>query len=149
MCAGSTRIDSHSVEQVVSLDGTDEIYNWPVALRESKSATGICPRIKPRLLREYSLRGGFLMVDDFHSSNADDHPGQGINEWENFRARVWTAACSPIQVVKDIPDADAMFHTLYDLGDRFQVPGAQYRETHLTYEKAPPARSRTGARSAT
>src|SRR5271154_1530256 len=24
-----TRIDSRSVEQVVSLDGTDEIYNWP------------------------------------------------------------------------------------------------------------------------
>jgi hypothetical protein len=25
----------------------------------------------------------------------------------------------------DLPDGDAIFHTLYDLDDRFQVPGAQ------------------------
>src|ERR1700682_5257311 len=25
-----TRIDTKSVEQVVTLDGTDEVYNWPV-----------------------------------------------------------------------------------------------------------------------
>ena len=31
-------------------------------------------------LREFLLRGGFLMVDDFHGSNAADHD-QGINEW--------------------------------------------------------------------
>ena len=29
----------------------------------------------------------------------------------------------------DIPNDDPIFHTIYDLDDRFQVPGAQYFET--------------------
>jgi len=35
----------------------------------------------------------------------------------------------------DIPDNDPIFHTLYDLDDRFQVPGEQYVNTGRTYEK--------------
>ena len=38
-----TRIDTRSVEQVVSLDGTDEIYNWPCSM-PSKWATGAARR---------------------------------------------------------------------------------------------------------
>src|ERR1700678_1221722 len=67
-----TRIDTRSVEQVVDLDGTDEIYNWRVA-----SAVGVghwkLPADQAGQLRQYLLRGGFLMVDDFHGSNARDH----------------------------------------------------------------------------
>ena len=29
----------------------------------------------------------------------------------------------PDRPVVDIPEADAIFHTVYDLGDRYQVPG--------------------------
>ena len=28
-----TRIDTRSVEQVVDLDGTDDVYNWPMHVR--------------------------------------------------------------------------------------------------------------------
>ena len=131
-----TRIDSRSVEQVISLDGTDEMYNWPVAYAVEVGHWDL-PPTEAKQLREYLLRGGFLMVDDFHGSNADDH-NEGINEWENFTRSL--DRVFPDQVVKDIPDNDAIFHTLYDLGDRFQVPGAQYFETHLTYEKGPTGR---------
>src|SRR5271168_4059867 len=59
-----TRIQTRSVEQVVDLDGTDDIYNWPVSygvevghwlLHDDQAAQ----------FREYLLRGGFFMCDDF------------------------------------------------------------------------------------
>jgi hypothetical protein len=35
----------------------------------------------------------------------------------------------------EIPNGDAIFHTLYDRDDRYQVPGALFLETKRTYEK--------------
>jgi hypothetical protein len=43
----------------------------------------------------------------------------------------------PDRPIEDIPDNDPIFHTLYDLQDRFQVPGAQVFESKITYEKGP------------
>src|SRR5579862_7473757 len=63
-----TRIDSRSAEQVVSLDGTDDIYNWPTAYAVEVGHWEL-PDKEAAQLREYLLRGGFLMVDDFHGSN--------------------------------------------------------------------------------
>jgi len=85
-------------------------------------------------LRDFLLRGGFLMVDDFHGSDARDHD-QGINEWEVFTASL--ARVFPDRRIEDLPDADQIFHTVYDLDDRFQVPGEQFLETGLMYEKGP------------
>jgi hypothetical protein len=117
-----TRIDSRSVEQVVSFDGTDDMYNFPVMyavevghwrLRDADA----------KQLREYLLRGGFLMVDDFH----------GIEEWATFTESM--NKVFPDRPIVDIPDSDPIFHLLYDLNDRFQVPGAQFFETGITYER--------------
>src|ERR1035441_10390626 len=38
-------------------------------------------------------------------------------------------------VVEDIPDDDAIFHVLYDIREKFQIPGEQYVATGRTYEK--------------
>ena len=70
-----TRIESRSVEQVVSLDGTPEIYNWPV-IYAVEVGHWMLPDDQARQLREYLMRGGFLMVDDFH----------GDREWAVFTA---------------------------------------------------------------
>jgi hypothetical protein len=73
-------------------------------------------------LREYLLRGGFFMVDDFH----------GSREW-----RVFTASMSrvfPDRPIVDIQSEDAIFHTVYDLNERYQVPGAQFLETGQIFE---------------
>ncbi len=132
-----TRIDTKSVEQVVSLDGTDEIYNWPV-LYAVEVGHWKLPADQAAQLREYLLRGGFLMVDDFHGSNARDHyvnDGQNINEWQVFTDSM--SLVFPDRQIEDIPNGDPIFHVLYDLQDRFQVPGAQYFETGITYEKGP------------
>ena len=132
-----TLIDTRSVEQIVDLDGTDEIYNWPVAYGVEVGHWKL-PADQAGQLREYLLRGGFLMVDDFHGSNAQDHAandGEYINEWQNFTDSL--SLVFPDRPVQDIPDSDPIFHTLYDLQDRFQVPGAQYFQTGLVYEKGP------------
>ena len=41
----------------------------------------------------------------------------------------------PDRPVVDIDNADPIFHVLYDLDDRYQVPGAQYLYSGRTYEK--------------
>ena len=128
-----TRIDTKSVEQVVTFDGTDDVYNWPMLyavevghwkLKDAEAAQ----------LRDFLNRGGFLMVDDFHGE-VPYH--QVSNEWQMFlngMRKVFPER--PIEDrIEDIPNSDAIFHTLWDLDDRFQVPGsASYFETHLTYE---------------
>ena len=117
-----TRIESRSVEQVVSLDGTPEIYNWPV-IYAVEPGHWMLPDDQARQLREYLMRGGFLMVDDFH----------GDREWAVFTASM--NRVFPGRPIVDLDDRDPIFHTIYDLSERFQVPGAQYFETGLTYEK--------------
>ncbi len=74
------------------------------------------------------------MVDDFHGSNAADHE-QHINEWQNFTASM--SKVFPDRPIVDIPNSDPIFHTIYDLDQRFQVPGAQFFDTGITYEKGP------------
>jgi len=116
-----TRIDSRSVEQVVTLDGTSEIYNWPV-LYAVEVGHWRLPDDVAKQLGEYLLRGGFLMVDDFH----------GDVEWANFTASMIKVL--PGRPIVDINDSDPIFHTIYDLHERFQVPGAQYYDSGHTYE---------------
>src|SRR6266567_3891508 len=53
-----TRIEARSVEQVVSLDGTDDIYNWPT-LYAVEVGHWQLPDEQAHQLREYLLRGGF------------------------------------------------------------------------------------------
>jgi hypothetical protein len=117
-----TRIDSSSVEQVVSFDGTDDMFNFPVMYAVEVGHWRLSDRNAAQL-REYFDRGGFLMVDDFH----------GIEEWAIFLESL--RKVFPDRAPVDIPDNDPIFHVLYDLNERFQVPGAQYYETGLTYEK--------------
>jgi hypothetical protein len=116
-----TRIQSRSVEQVVSLDGTSEVYNWPV-MYAVEVGHMLLPDDQAAQLREYLLRGGFLMVDDFH----------GDREWAIFDASM--RKVFPDRQIVDIENSDPIFHTIYDLSERFQVPGAQYFESGLTYE---------------
>jgi len=117
-----TRIDARSLEQVVELDGTDEIYNWPVLYAVEVGHWDL-PQKQADQLRDYLTRGGFLMVDDFHSSA----------EWATFMESL--ERVFPDVNVVDIPNNDPIFHVLYDLSDRVQVPGAQYLQTGRTYEK--------------
>ena len=41
----------------------------------------------------------------------------------------------PDRQIVEIDNPDAIFHTIYDLSDRYQVPGAQYLRSGQTYEQ--------------
>ena len=116
-----TRIDTRSVEQVVSF-GEDDMYNYPMmyAVEVGHWQLGDA---EAKQLREYLLRGGFLMVDDFH----------GTEEWRIFTSSM--RRVFPDRPITAIPNDDAIFHTLYDLDQRFQVPGAQIFRSGRTYEQ--------------
>jgi hypothetical protein len=131
-----TRIETRSVEQIVDLDGTDDVYNWP-AMYAVEVGHWLLPDDQAKQLREYLLRGGFLMVDDFHGSEPwpDYASPQLLNEWQTFVDSLQRVF--PDRPIEDIPDNDPIFHTIYDLQDRFQVPGAQYFRSGITYEKGP------------
>ena len=135
-----TRIDTRSVEQVVDLDGTDDVYNWPLMYAVEVGHWDL-PQEQAKQLREYLLRGGFLMVDDFHGSEPypDYATGQLLNEWETFTNSI--SREFPDRPIEDIPNNDPIFYTIYALDDRFQVPGsANWFENHITYEKGPTGR---------
>lgn len=75
------------------------------------------------MLREYLLRGGFMMVDDFH----------GIYEWEQFEA-VMTQVF-PSRRIEELDESNEVFHVLYDLEEREQIPGIRALMNNRTYEK--------------
>jgi hypothetical protein len=108
-----TRINTKSVEQVVDLDGTDDVYNWPMMYAVEVGYWKLSDD-EAAQLREYLLRGGFFMCDDFH----------GTIEWNNFIAGM--NKVFPDRKIVDLDNKDPIFHVLYDLEDRFQVPGMQY-----------------------
>lgn len=68
-------------------------------------------------LRRYCQRGGFLMVDDFW----------GDEEWSNFYGQI--KRVFPEREPQEVPLEHPIFHTVYDLKEKPQVPsiGAAYR----------------------
>jgi len=116
-----TRIDTRSVEQVVDLDGEDDVYNWPSLYAVEVGYWNPTDQ-QAKQLREFLLRGGLLMVDDFH----------GTVEWNNFAAGI--EKVFPDRDIVDLDNKDPIFHVIYDLDDRFQVPGMQYVFTRSLFE---------------
>jgi hypothetical protein len=117
-----TRIHSRSVEQPVNLDDGDDVYNWPWLYGVEVGHWNLTDAQTAKL-REYLLRGGFFMCDDFH----------GTQEWQVFidsMKRVF-----PDRPIVEIDNSDQIFHVLYDLDDRYQVPGAQFLYSGRAYEK--------------
>jgi hypothetical protein len=76
-----------------------EVGRWDLSEEEAQN------------MREYLLRGGFLMVDDFH----------GSAQWEGFMYSM--QRIFPDREVVDIPEDHEVFHVLYDLDQKQQIPG--------------------------
>src|SRR5580704_10448823 len=121
-----SRIQARSVEQPVNLDDGDDVYNWPwlYAVRPGEWNLTDSQAAK---LRDYLLRGGFLMADDFW----------GNSEWEIFMTSMHRVF--PDREPVEIKDSDPIFHTVYDLEDRFQVPSQSdiYGEGYSFDERTP------------
>lgn len=88
-----------------------EVGHWSLNAREADN------------LRDYLLRGGFLMVDDFH----------GSFEWAGFLASM--EKVFPDRPIVDIPQNDPVFHAVYDLNHRIQIPSRMFIYSGVTWEK--------------
>jgi hypothetical protein len=117
-----SRIHARSVEQPINIDEGDH-YDWPWLYAVEPGHWQLTDD-QAAGLREYLLRGGFLMVDDFH----------GSFEWQVFMQTL--KRVFPDRQVVDLPATDAIFHILYDLEDlSVQVPGARAWASGVTYEQ--------------
>jgi hypothetical protein len=114
-----TRVDVRSVEQPVNLDDGDDVYNWPW-LYAVQAGRWRLTSAQAAKMREYLLRGGFFVCDDFW----------GADQWENFMESM--SRVLPGRPVVDLPADEPMLHSVYDLSDRYQVPGARYISTGVT-----------------
>ncbi len=115
-----SRVHTRSVEQVVDLE-SDDLFNYPW-LYVVEPGHWDLPENQARKLREYLERGGFMMTDDFH----------GTFEWEIFMDSMGRVL--PGRPAVDVEEKDALFHVLYDLDERFQVPGIIMFYTGRTFE---------------
>jgi hypothetical protein len=115
-----TRIQARSVEQPVNLDDGDDVYNWPW-LCAGEMGDWKLTDAQAAKLREYLLRGGFLMLDDFW----------GAEEWDRFEESMQRVF--PDRPIVEIDNRDAIFHTIYDLDDRYQIAGEWALARGTTY----------------
>jgi len=116
-----TRIHTRSMEEIIDVD-SDEVYNWPWLYAVEVGHWELSDPQAKRL-RDYLDRGGFLMVDDFH----------GTQEWEVFITSL--KKVFPDRPVVDLENDNAIFHVLYNLDERVQVPGRQFVYSGRTYER--------------
>jgi hypothetical protein len=111
-----TRIDARSVEQDINLDDSDDVYNWPWLYAVQVGQWGLT-RHEADVLRDYLMRGGFFMADDFH----------GAYEHRMFEQHM--KMVFPNRPIVEISNGDPIFHTIFDLDDRYQVPGSEHLRT--------------------
>src|SRR5215475_13043898 len=120
-----TRLHVRSVEQVVNFDEGD-VYDWPWLYAVQVGEWGLTDR-QGQALREYCLRGGFFMADDFH----------GDEERYEFESRIKKAF--PEYSIVDIEDSDPIFHAVYDLNERCQLPGQAHLRAGYKSNNGPSA----------
>jgi hypothetical protein len=116
---------SHRLHQMTSLsvdpDGrvvkmTDkELTEYPF-LYVVEPGRGVFKDEELPIMRKYLLNGGFLMFDDFW----------GDREWEAFAAemeRLFPERQYPKQKIVDLAPDHPVFHSVFDLKEKPQVPG--------------------------
>jgi len=115
-----TRVDIGEPRMLQVTDNTLFNYPWLYAVEVGR---WYLDDLEAERLREYLLRGGFLMTDDFH----------GSRQWANFLESMQRVF--PDRPIVDIADNDEVFHVLYDLNQRIQIPGIAALRYGQTYEQ--------------
>jgi len=111
-----TRISARSVEQPVNLDDDDDVYDFPW-LCAGEMGDWKLTASQAKKLRDYLLRGGFLMLDDFW----------GAEEWNGFAGEIKRVL--PDRAWSELTTDHPLFNCVYDLRgpmSRLQVPTIQF-----------------------
>jgi hypothetical protein len=108
-----TRIDTGDPRHVRLTD--DNLFDYPWIYATQTGWWGLTNAETARL-REYLLRGGFIVVDDFW----------GPEQWEIFRETMDRVLGT--RPIADISESDSVMHTLYDIReeDRTFIPGTRH-----------------------
>jgi hypothetical protein len=115
-----SRVEARSVEQPINLDDGDDVFNYPW-MNAGEMGDWSLTNAQAKALREYLLRGGFLMLDDFW----------GLPEWTRFMQSMQRVF--PDRAIVEMEDRDPIFHTVYDLDERYQIPGQWALARGTTY----------------
>ncbi len=109
-------------DQAIVLSLTDpQLFDYPFAYMLEVGFAQLAPE-EAKALREWCLRGGFLMIDDFH----------GSAQWENFAhefGKVFPDR-QPVELEPNHP----IFHCYFDFDHYPQVPGMAALFQGGTYE---------------
>jgi Domain of unknown function (DUF4159) len=115
-----TRVHARSVEQPINLNDGDDVFNWPWLCAGELGDWKLTDSMIIKL-RDYLDRGGMLFLDDFW----------GTQEWNRFNETM--SRVFPYRVAVEMDDQEPMLHMLYDLEDRYTVPGQWALRTGSTY----------------
>ncbi len=109
-----TRIDVADDSRHLELTD-DLLFKFPFLWLQQPGQGGWNPTAEEvERLREYLLRGGFMMVDDFH----------GEDEWDWFESVM--SRVFPDKRFVDIPPNDSVMQLYFDIDERTQVPGDRH-----------------------
>jgi len=108
-----TRIETGEPRHVRLTD--EHLFDYPWIYATQTGWWGLSDAETSRL-REYLMRGGFLVVDDFW----------GPEQWEIFRETMQRVL--PGKPIGDIAETDSSMHVLYDINeqDRTFIPGTRH-----------------------
>ena len=122
----------HGVRRLTGIDAAeggrfvqpadDEIYEYPW-IYAVEVGDWVLSDEEAAKMREYLLRGGFLMVDDFH----------GGYEWSSFLESMQKVF--PDRPIVDIPESDPLMTIMFDIDQKVQIPGVRYVGSGITWER--------------
>ena len=115
-----TRVHVRSAEQPVNLDDGDDVFHYPWLYANMAGSLNLTDAQADKL-REYLLRGGFLICDDIW----------GSLDWRLFSETM--ARVLPGRPIVTIDDAASVFHTVFDLAERGRIPGAWSLRSGVPY----------------
>ncbi|MCZ6680575.1 MAG: DUF4159 domain-containing protein [Candidatus Poribacteria bacterium] len=117
----ATNIPVSPREKIISV-GSSELFAYPFAYMLEVGTLKLTDA-EAENLREYLLRGGFIMIDDFH----------GGREWRNFHRQF--KKIFPNREPEDIPISHPLFHCFFDIDKLIQIPGLRSWFSGRTYER--------------
>lgn len=116
-----TNIKASPQETIIEV-GSSELFDYPFAYIAELSRLNLSKK-EAANLREYLLRGGFIMTDDFH----------GTEQWKRFYKQY--KKIFPKREPRDIPMSHALFRCYYKIDSLMQIPAPAAYRAGRTHEK--------------
>ncbi len=116
-----TNIDAAPREKIIDV-GAAELFAYPFAYMLEVGSLRLNQH-EAANLREYLLRGGFILIDDFH----------GEREWKRFYTEF--KKIFPKREPIDIPISHPIFQCFFKVNKLIQVPGLRSLFNGRTYER--------------